>query len=172
MESVIQTDVLLTIAEVAIAILGFAAIVTALRARSDKRTDLVTKNRIIVMIEGSSIALAFSFLPFVFRPAQLADATTAAASSGLFAVATVILGGRIFSRQRTYFGGVLLPETRFFDIATIAVSVALAGGLAARTFGLFPQLGFAPYIACLLFFLFVATQAFVRLVFFASENAE
>ena len=77
MESVIPTDVLLTIAEVAIAVLGFAAIVTALRRRSGQRADLLTQFRMIVMIVMSAAALLFSFLPFVFLAAGLQESSVA-----------------------------------------------------------------------------------------------
>jgi len=79
-QPVIPTDVLLTIAEIAIAVLGFAAIVTALRRRSGDG-DLISWFRLRVMIESSLAALAFSFLPSVFRAAGLADSYSASLSS-------------------------------------------------------------------------------------------
>ncbi len=165
----ISTDVLLTIAEIAIAVLGFAAIVTALR-RSSRDDDLISWFRLRAMIESSIAALAFSFLPFVFRAAGLADSASASLSSALLAVATVVLVGHLFSRQRRLFGSVLLPETRLFDFFLITSATLLAMALSLRSVGFLPQLGFAPYVACLLFFLFGAIQGFVRIVFFASYS--
>ncbi len=164
----IPTDVLLTIAEIAIAVLGFAAIVTALRRRSGDG-DLISWFRLRVMIESSLAALAFSFLPSVFRAAGLADSSSASLSSALLAVATVVLVGNFFARQRRLVGSVLLPETRLFDFLLMTSATLLVMALSLRSVGFLPQLGFAPYVACLLFFLLGAIQAFVRIVFFAND---
>ncbi len=169
MESVIPTDVLLTIAEVAIAVIGFAAIVTALRHRSGQRADLLTQFRIRVMIALSAVALLLSFLPFVFRAAGLQESSVASVSSALFAVALAVLVGRALARQRRQFGSLLLSETRLFDVCLLTIGALLIGGLSLRSAGLLPQLGFAPYVSALLFALFGAIQAFVRVVFFASD---
>ncbi len=169
MESAISTDVLLTIAEVSIAVLGFAAIVTALRYRSGQRADLLTQFRIRVMIAASAVALLFSFLPFVFRAAGLQESSVASVSSAMFAVALAIVGGRAFARQRVQFGSLFLPETRLFDVCLLTSAALLIGTLSLRSAGLLPQLGFAPYVSALLFSLFGAIQAFVRIVFFARD---
>ncbi len=169
MESVIPTDVLLTIAEVAIAVLGFAAIVTALRRRSGQRADLLTQFRMIVMIVMSAAALLFSFLPFVFLAAGLQESSVASVSSALFAVALAILLVRGLARQRSNFGSLLLPEIRLFDVFMLTSTGLLIVALSLRSAGLVPQLGFAPYVSALLFSLFGAIQAFVRIVFFARD---
>ena len=169
MESAISTDVLLTIAEVSIAVLGFAAIVTALRHNSGQRADLLTQLRIRVMIGASAAALLFSFLPFVFRAAGLQESSVASVSSALFAVGLAILSGRGLARQRRQIGSLLLPEIRLFDVSLLTIMVLLIGALSLRSAGLLPQLGFAPYVSALLFSLFVGVQAFVRIVFFASD---
>ncbi len=169
MESVIPTDVLLTIAEVAIAVLGFAAIVTALRRRSAQRADLLTRFRLGIMIETSTAVLLFSFLPFVFRAAELQESSIVSVSSASFAVALAILVGRAFGRQKREFGSLFLPETRLFDLLAVTSGALLIGALSLRSAGLLPQLGFAPYVAGLVFCLFMAIQVFVRIVFFASD---
>ncbi len=169
MEPVIPRDVLLTIAEVAIAVLGFAAIVTALRHRSGQRADLLTQYRIRVMIAMSAAALLFSFLPFVFRATGLSESSVASVSSALFAVALAIAVGRGLAIQRRHFGSLFLSETRLFDVLGLTSVALLIGALSLRSAGLLPQLGFAPYVAGLLFFLFMAIQVFVRIVFFASD---
>ncbi len=169
MRSVIPSDVLLTIAEVAIAVLGFAAIVTALRRRSAQRADLLTRFRLGIMIEASTAVLLFSFLPFVFRAADLQESSVASVSSALFAVALAILLPRGFARQRRHFGSFFLPETRLFDVLAVTSGALLVGALSLRSADLLPQLGFAPYLASLLSILLVAISMFVRFVFFASE---
>ncbi len=165
----IPSDLLLTIAEIAIAVLGFAAIVTALSRRSGD-SDPISWLRLRVMIEASITVLAFSFLPFVFRAADLADSSTASLSSALFAVTTIMVVGDLFVRQRRIFGNILNPETRLFDWYLITSATLLAIALSLRSVGFLPQLGFAPYVACLLFFMFGAIQVFVRIVFFASYS--
>ena len=81
----------------------------------------------------------------------------------------VVLMPMTFLRQRRVSGHFLLPGTRVFDLFMIASATLLALALSFRSAGLLPQLGFAPYVACLLFFLLVAVQGFVRIVFFESH---
>jgi len=102
--------------------------------------------------------------------AGLADSSTASLSSALFAVATLMVVGDIFARQRRIFGSVLNPDTRLFDWYIITSATLLAVALSLRSVGFLPRLGFAPYVACLLFFMFGAIQVFVRIVFFASYS--
>ena len=165
----IPTDVLLTIAEIAIAVLGFAAIVTALRGRSGDG-DLISWFRLRIMIESSFAALAFAFLPSVFRAAGLADSSSASLSSALLAMTTVAFVAGGLGRQRRLFGTVLLPGTRLYDIFIITSGALLAIALSLRAVGFLPQLGFAPYVACLLFFLLSAIRVFVGIVFFANHD--
>ncbi len=93
----------------------------------------------------------------------------ASVSSALFAVALAILLVRGLARQRSDFGSLLLSEIRLFDVSMLTSTGLLIVALSLRSAGLVPQLGFAPYVSALLFALFVGVQAFVRIVFFASD---
>ena len=105
----------------------------------------------------------------MFRAADLQESSVASVSSALFAVALAITTARSFARQRRHFGSFFLPETRVFDVLGFTSAALLIGALSLRSAGLLPQLGFSPYVAALLFFLFMAIQVFVRIVFFASD---
>ncbi len=144
--------------------------VTALRHRSAQRADLLTRFRLGIMIEASTAVLLFSFLPFVFRAAGLQESSVTSVSSALFALALAILTGLAFARQRRQFGSLILPETRLFDVCLLACAVLLIGSLSLQSAGWVPQLGSAPYVLALLFALFGGIQAFVRIVFFASDS--
>ena len=84
-------------------------------------------------------------------------------------MALAILLVRGLARQRSNFGSLLLPEIRLFDVFMLTSTGLLMVALSLRSAGLVPQLGFAPYISALLFALFLGVQAFVRIVFFASD---
>ena len=62
-----------------------------------------------------------------------------------------------------------LVSQRVGDVCLLTIGALLIGGLSLRSAGLLPQLGFAPYVSALLFVLFGGIQAFVRVVFFASD---
>lgn len=167
----LPSDVLLTIAEVAIAVLGFAAIVLALRVRSgDGRADLITRTRLSIMIECSSALLGGAFFPFMLAPTNLSPAAVVTFTHFALAAASVGILCLIFGRQRKRFGSLILPEARILDSFGLISALALVALLCARALGLFPELGFGPYIACLLFFLLIAIYVFVRIVFFASDD--
>ncbi len=84
-------------------------------------------------------------------------------------MALAIAVGRGLAIQRRHFGGLFLSETRLFDVCMLTIEALLIGALLLRSAGLLPQLGFAPYVSALLFALFLGVQAFVRIVFFASD---
>ena len=115
----IPIEVLLTIAEVAIGVLGFAAIATALRRRPVRRSDLISRFRLSILVATGSATLLFSFLPFVLRASRLEEPQVAAISSALLALATLFLTVFSFARQRSLFGSAILPETRLFDVGLL-----------------------------------------------------
>ena len=167
----LPSDLLLTVAEVAIAILGFAAIVVALRGRSgDQRDDLMTRTRLRIMIEASSAALGASFFPFVFAATEFSTATTVLVSHLFLAATSVAILLVVFVRQKKRFGNWILPESWLFDTMGLSIATCLVALVCARAFGYLPQLGFGPYIGCLFFYLTVAIYVFVRIVFFASSG--
>ena len=104
------------------------------------------------------------------RASRLEESQVAGISNAALALGTVVLVGCIFTRQRRLFGSAILPETRRFDIAMLTCVAFLVVALTARSVGLAPGLGFAPYLACLLFLLMGAIQVFVRIVFYTSDD--
>jgi hypothetical protein len=122
------------------------------------------------MVQVSAVALTFSFLPFVFRAAGFDDPEVMSASSFLFAVGGLLVAVDVLLRQHRRLGTVLLPETRVFDIVNIAITTVLVAALFARSAGYLPGLGFAPYIAGLLYALAISIAMFVRIVLFTAND--
>ncbi|MBW2509382.1 MAG: hypothetical protein JRE81_12175, partial [Deltaproteobacteria bacterium] len=58
-------EALLTIAEIAIATIGFAGIMSALRPSSSQSADAMHRLRLRLMVEASASVMIFAFLPFV-----------------------------------------------------------------------------------------------------------
>lgn len=166
----IPEDALLAIAEVAVAVLGFAAIVIALRRDSrDSGIDVLTAMRVRILAQTASTALLFSFLPIVLRSSSLSDEIAVSVSSGLLsatALASIIVG---LTRQKITTGEQFLPESRTTDLIGAVIALLICLSLGARSVGYFPALGFGPYLGALVYLLLAAIAVFVRTVFFVAE---
>ncbi len=84
-----DSDLLLTIAEVAVAFAGFASLVSILGQRSSQDDLRVSSVRMRAMVLYSLLVVAFSLSPFVFNRYGLQDETVWRVSSALFAIAVV-----------------------------------------------------------------------------------
>ncbi len=84
-----DSDLLLTIAEVAVAFAGFASLVSILGQRSSQDDLYVSSVRMRAMVLYSLLVVAFSLSPFVFNRYGLQDETVWRVSSALFAIAVV-----------------------------------------------------------------------------------
>ena len=160
---------LLTIAEIAIAVIGFAGIVSALRPRTSGSADAMHRLRVRLMIEGSASVMAFAFLPFVLS-GVFSNSQTWAISSGVLAVTSPIHIGSVYVRQRRIFGSALLRETLLFDTFTIVSAVVVEAVLILNCLGLLFEPQFSGYLVGVLVPLGVAVAMFVRAVF--ASNAE
>ena len=121
-ESVDPNEALLTIAEIAIATIGFAGIVSALRPKSSLALDAMNRLRLRLMVEASAGVMVFAFLPFVLL--GLVDSEQIwALGSGVLAITSPLLVGSIYVRQRRLFGTSLIRETLLFDTFVVVMAV-------------------------------------------------
>jgi len=161
---VIPNEALLTIAEIAIAIIGFAGIVSALRPRSSPSADTMNRLRLRLMVEASSSVMVFAFLPFILT--GLVDGETVwSLGSGVLAVASPLLVGSIYVRQRRLFGTSLIRETILFDSSVVVMAVLVEIVLIANCLNVFFESHFAAYLLGVLFPLGVAVAMFIRAIF-------
>ncbi len=159
---------LLTIAEIAIAVIGFAGIVSALRPRTSGSADAMHRLRVRLMIEGSASVMAFAFLPFVLS-GLFSNSQTWAISSGVLAVTSPIHIGSVYVRQRRIFGSALLRETLLFDTFTIISAVVVEAILVLNCLGVLFEPQFSAYLVGVLGPLGVAVAMFVRAI--SASNA-
>lgn len=129
---------MLSLAELSIAITGFAAIVVVFRRRESGRWESLGANSFNGMLFHSAAALVFCLLPVALAALEVAPVRIWRVSSGLLGlvlaihapvVALVLAKGRSL-RSRAFLLGGELP------VALVLVAVA-AGAFPARAAGLF-----------------------------------
>ena len=151
-------DTLLTISEIAIAIIGFTGLIGILvrRQRLEVFSDEFFKLR--WMLEYGLATLAGALLPFLVFSFGLSEPTSWRISSGL--VVGVSITYVLINR-----GGVL-PQisysraSQFFGLGDLIVALLLL----ANALGIFFQPNSLPYIAAVYWGLLGATVGFVRLI--------
>jgi hypothetical protein len=161
-----ESDVLLTVAEVAIAFAGFASLVGILGQRYSSDDPRVSGTRMRGMITFSLMAVGFSLLPFVVYEYGLEEATVWRLSSGLFFLGFLAAGvwvAKLVTRLR---GHELVGRRISPLIGTVPFLGAIAGTvlLALNTLVISPRQTPAVYLTCLILLLCMAGFAFAMMV--------
>ncbi len=159
-----SNDALLTIAEIAIATIGFAGIVSALRPKASHPVDAMHRLRLRLMVEASASVMIYAFLPFVLA-GVVSEQQTWAIGSGVLAFTSPIHVGSIYNRQRRIFGSALLRETLLFDTFVIITAVVVEAIVILNCLGVLFEPRFAGYLLGVLLPLGVAVAMFVRAIF-------
>jgi hypothetical protein len=162
-------ETLLTIAEISIAVIGFAGIVSALRPRSSSLADAMHRLRMRIMLETAAYVMVISFFPLLLEGLELPQRSVWAVGSGLLAITAPIQVASIYLRQRSIFGSALLRETLLFDASTIVLAFFVEGALVANALGLFFEPRFAGYMVGVLFPLWAALAMFIRAILASEE---
>ncbi len=157
-------EALLTISEIAIATIGFAGIVSALRPKSSHAADTMHRLRLRLMVEASASVMIYAFLPFVLA-GVVSEQQTWAIGSGVLAFTSPIHVGSIYKRQRHLFGSALLRETLLFDTFVIITAVGVEVVVILNCLGVLFQPRFAGYLLGVLLPLGVAVAMFIRAIF-------
>ena len=163
-------EALLTIAEIAIATIGFAGIMSALRPSSSQSADAMHRLRLRLMVEASASVMVFAFLPFVLLGVVDSEKVWAL-GSGILAITSPLLVGSIYVRQRRLFGTSLIRETVLFDTFVMVTAALVEIALIVNCFGALFESHFAAYLLGVLFPLAVAVAMFIRAIF-ASDAVE
>ena len=155
-------DVLLTIAELAVAFAGFASIVTLFQHRDPASWPASVPVRLRAMVEASLGTLYGALFPFLLHHMGLTgDALWRAASAaGLVGFAYMSVSMLLRARPQLPSGEM---STRF-TYGLGAVALAIAALLACNVAGApFPP-GFGPYLAAVVYSLVVASFVFLRMI--------
>jgi hypothetical protein len=160
------SDILQTIAEIAIALTGFTGIVVALGGRTRDGFSGFVMVRFRILLVASLAALAFALLPILLHHLAVPAAVVWSLSSAVvaaFMVPIVILDVRSF-RQ---FSNEIPPfERRAAPVIAILGSALWVAQVANATF----LHAFGPFLAAPLWFLGFSAFSFSRLLLTSQEN--
>jgi hypothetical protein len=157
-----ELDTLFKVAEIAVAIAGFAAIVVLFRRRDAGTWQAYDGDRFNGMVMHALVALFFCFLPAVLSAFSDQPATVWGIASGLLAVWTVC-----------HVAGVLrMATTDRGSRAALVLGFAVAGVLAMNALGVGFERAFAPYLIGVLWHVFQAAVLFGLLVFVRSDQMD
>ncbi len=165
----INEEALLSIAEIAIAVIGFAGIVSALRPQSSPAADAMHSLRIRIMVEASASVMVFAFLPFVLSGIVEIERIWAIGSGVIAATAPPHIYS-VWARQRRLFGTALLRDTLLFDTFVMVLAIAVEVVLIANCGGWLFSPRFAAYLLGVLLPLGVAVAMFIRAIFAAEAE--
>jgi hypothetical protein len=147
-------DTLLTIAEIAVALAGFASIVSVIARRADEKSRVADSYRLRLMLEVALRNAAFAVLPLPFLQLVPSDPALWRIASGFYVVAALIHGIIRLASQR----GV---GPRWFTRSAQCLLAMTAIASVANVLGLGGANAFSLYLASLLFGLSASGLAFL-----------
>jgi hypothetical protein len=162
-----DSDLLLTIAEVAVTFAGFASLVGILGRRSSRDDPRVLGVRMRAMLLFSLLAVAFSLLPLILHRYEFAEASIWRASSTLFAVLLAAVGGWVLL-SITRLRRLDIPRRPAVRIIGAVLAATIPTGIVilfVNALALAPSLLAALYVTGLGLVLFVAGFAFSLILF-------
>lgn len=158
-----DTELLYTIAEVAVAFAGFASLVSVLGRRYSRDDPRLDALRLRAMLLSSLIVVGFSLFPFLPMWLGVPDAAVWRISSGAYfagnAVAMLLLARR--SRQLARQG---IREPRSLDVFYFLAEVAISALLILVVLGFFSEFASSFYLAGLFVGLLESGITFFRVV--------
>ena len=99
-----HTSTLLAIAELAVALAGFASLISVIGRRTDDRARAIDSFRLRTMLEMALRYAAFALVPLPFLQIAPAEPLVWQASSGLYLVSTAVYGTLSIKRARAHEG--------------------------------------------------------------------
>jgi hypothetical protein len=161
------SDILQTLAEVAIALTGFTGIVVALRGRAGESLSGFAFVRFRILLVASLAAVAFALLPFLLHHAGLPSNALWSTCSGVVAVFMVPIAVHDIRANREYAD--VMPA---IDRQIVPLLGLLGSALAlAQIANVFVLHAFAPYLAAPMWFVGFSAFQFCRLLLSAEETA-
>jgi hypothetical protein len=160
------SEVLQTLAEVAIALTGFTGIVVALHGRAGEPLSGFSLVRFRVLLIASLFAVAFSLLPFFFHHLGLSPPVTWSVCSGLVCCLMVAIAIHDIRAVRTYKD--VMPR---LDRQVMPLILVLGSALwFLQVANIFELHAFGPYLAAPMWFLGFSAFQFGRLLLAAEER--
>jgi len=157
-----ELDTLFNVAEIAVAIAGFAAIVVIFRRRDEGTWEAYDGDRFNGMIMHALVALAFCFLPSVLAVFVDEPATLWAIASGLLSLWTL---GHVIGVLR-------FATTGRAGRIGLTLGLAVAVVLALNALGVGFHRAFAPYLLGVLWHVFQAAILFAMLTWVRADQMD
>ncbi len=161
-------DLLLTIAEVAVAFAGFASIVGILGQRSASSPPRVNALRMRIMLLHSLILVAFSLVPHLLHSYGLQDEMVWRASSALYLIVMPIVTLLLLPRIRALRSEGYTGRAGYVAYTILSLEAILS---LANVLGLTQQAAAAIYLTVLALRMFLSGLAF-SLVIFSFTHSE
>jgi uncharacterized membrane protein YozB (DUF420 family) len=158
-----QSELLLTTAQIGMALAGFAGLVTLLGRPTPRADSRLNEIRFRSMIELSLTLAAFGLLPFVPTELGLVESVAWRVSSAVYALACASFLLHSARRNRRDMGRVLIVGGVTATLFATCGVLALALGLDAA--GALPGLESGVYCGALFFHFLAAAFFFIRLLY-------
>jgi hypothetical protein len=158
-------DTLLTVAELAIALAGFASIVSVIAQRSEEPTNNRDAYRLRVMLEVALRNAAFAVLPLPFLSAFPSDPMLWRVASGVYLASALLYATFRLQTIREVGPAWVSRSSQILLVGTVSVSLANMAGLGGAH-------AFSLYLAALLAGLSVSGLSFMAVAVSALGLAE
>lgn len=161
--SIEATDTLLSLAEIAVAVLGFAGVLAVMKGSQREVIPGINQWRLEALVVYGTNAIAFSLVPVVFLAMGSPENTIWPLGSSLSAVVMIAWLVWAFRKQKKYFSNYFPKQTLWNDVLILIVCVFSIGAAVDNLFvgGLFNQ-SFGGYIFSIAPWFYVAVMAFLR----------
>ena len=155
-------ELLIGLAQIAIALIGFSGLVFIFRGRGDKTWR--PGNRFYTLITTGSGCLIFSLLPLAFLHGGMSSFVTWSACSGLFAAFLAVSWAWLYIELVRRIGAGQYYKSAITVAFTAGHAIAVVV-LVLNTLGIAWQPSFPPYLASLMLYFLWGSMIFVRIIY-------
>lgn len=169
-------ETLLTLTEIAVAVLGFAGVLAVMKGSQREVIPGVNQWRLEALVVYGTNAIAFSLVPVLVLSMDFPDSVIWSAGSLLSVIVVTVWLVWAFRKQKTYFASYLPKQTLWNDTLIIIFCALCIGAGVDNLFtgGLFDK-SFGGYLFSIAPWFYVAVMAFLRSILtinLGGENAK
>ncbi len=164
-----QAEFLFTVAEIAIALAGFAGLIVAISRRDDRLAEDVRLQIELLknVLGGSFMVVAFSLIPVVLLGMEIDPVVAWRSSAFLFSISLAVYISRTVPKTLASYRATNRSVPRTYRI-NIGLAVVVIIGLALVVIAVLPV---SAYLPALLYVLYGAAASFVRVFFTVVRGA-
>jgi hypothetical protein len=161
--SIEATDTLLSLAEIAVAVLGFAGVLAVMKGSQREVIPGINQWRLEALVVYGTNAIGFSLIPVLFLAMDSPDNTTWPIGSSVSAVVMIAWLVWAFRKQKNYFSSYFPKQTVLNDVLILIICVFSIVAAVDNVFagGVFNQ-SFSGYLCSIAPWFYVAVMAFLR----------